>query len=84
MSKRKKTVQEIASSFHVCVTEIGRLFGCGRVMADQIFDRARNIDRNELRENYLDEAKVRLTSVLRVMGISEEELRRKVPTKETE
>jgi hypothetical protein len=53
-------------------------------MSDQIFDRARIIDRNELRENYLDESKVRLTSVLRVMGISEEELRRKIPAKETE
>ena len=84
MSKRKKTVQEITTSFHVCSTEIGRLFECGRVMSDQIFDRARIIDRNELRENYLDESKVRLTSVLRVMGISEEELRRKIPAKETE
>lgn len=53
-------------------------------MSDQILDRARIIDRNELRENYLDENKVRLTSVLRVMGISEEELRSKIPAKETE
>lgn len=83
--KRRKTVREIATSFHVNVCEISRLFRFGRVMADKTFDKARAIDIDELRENYMDYNKVRLSSVLRVLGITDEELWRKIPAeRETE
>lgn len=84
MSRRKKTIHEIATSFHVNLSEIARLFGCGAAMADKIFVKAKKIDYTELQENYLDSNKVRLTTVLKVMGISEEEFQRKIASRETE
>lgn len=84
MSKKKKTIHEIATSFHVNLSEIARLFGCGAAMANKIFVRARAIEWEELHENYLDSNKVRLTTVLKVMGISEEEFQRKIASRESE
>ncbi len=84
MSRRKKTIHEIATSFHVNLSEISRLFGCGAAMANKIFVRARAIEWEELHENYLDSNKVRLTTVLKVMGISEEEFQRKIASRESE
>lgn len=84
MAKKKKTIREIANSFHVNTTEIGKIFGCGTVMADKIFVKAKKVDYTELQDNYLDSNKVRLSTVLSVMGISEDEFRRKISARETE
>lgn len=72
--KKKRTRQEIARSFHVRQADIATLFECGRVTAVQTFDKAQQLDLKELGDNYIDKNKVRLTSVLRVFGITNEEL----------
>ena len=82
MSRRTKTREEIARSFYVNVSEICRLFELGRTAATRVYHKAQSIDEQELKENSIAGTAVRLTSVLKVIGIPEEELRRKVPTKE--
>lgn len=84
MSRRTKTREEIACSFYVNVSEICRLFELGRTAATRVYHKAQSIDEQELKDNCLAGTEVRLTSVLRVIVITEEELRRKVPAKETE
>ena len=78
MTRLKKTREEIAESFHVNRSEIDRLLGCGRPTAVKIFDSASDIDARELGANYFNRSTVRLTSVLKVAGISEQELKQKV------
>jgi hypothetical protein len=78
MTRLKKTREEIAESFHVNKSEIDRLFGCGRPTAVKIFNSASDIDARELGANYFNRSTVRLTSVLKVAGISEQELKQKV------
>lgn len=75
--QRKKTAHEIAKSFFVRQGEIAILFGISRAMAVRAFNSAQEFDKKMLGENYLDNSLVRLSSVLLVLGISEEELLRK-------
>ena len=77
MPRVRKSREELVHSFFVSVTEISRLFGCGRVMAEKCFKAAQLIDEKEMTINYLDANKVRLSSVLTVIGITEEELTKK-------
>lgn len=78
MTRLKKTREEIAGSFHVNRSEIDRLLGCGRPTAVKIFNSASDMDARELGANYFNHSTVRLTSVLKVAGISEQELKQKV------
>lgn len=81
--KRKKSNAELVDSFFLNCSEIQRLFEMGRISAGTVFDRAQEIDKRELGVNYFDYMKVRLSSVLRVLGIREDELRRKVKGEQT-
>lgn len=78
MPRREKTREEIANSFHVNRAEIARLLDCGMVTARKIFTSASERDAKELGANYFNPGKVRLTSVLKAAGISEEEMKAKV------
>lgn len=78
MTRLKKTREEIAGSFYVNKSGIDRLLGCGRLTAIKIFNSASDIDARELGANYFNRSTVRLTSVLKVAGISEQELKQKV------
>ena len=46
--------------------------------AEKIFNSARMADMHELGSNYFNHRTVRLTSVLKAAGISEEEMREKI------
>jgi len=76
--KKKKTRRELAHSFFLNTTEIQRLFGIGRSMAINIFSGAMLIDEKELGNNVIDDSKVRLSSVLQTIGITQAELEKKV------
>lgn len=78
MARREKTRAEISNAFHVNKSEIDRLLGCGRPTALKIFNSASDMDAKELGANYFNHSTVRLTSVLKVAGISEQELKQKV------
>ena len=78
MSRRAKTREEIACSFYVNVSEICRLFELGRTAATRVYHKAQSIDEQELKDNCLAGTEVRLTSVLTVLGISDEEMNRKL------
>lgn len=78
MRRPEKTREEIAEAFHVNKSEIARLLGCGWPTAVKIFNSASDLDTRELGANYFDHGTVRLTSVLKVTGISEQELKQKV------
>jgi hypothetical protein len=78
MSRRTKTREEIACSFYVNVSEICRLFELGRTAATRVYHKAQSIDEQELKDNCLAGTEVRLTSVLTVLGISDEEMNRKL------
>lgn len=78
MAKRRKTRFEISQSFHVNETEVERLLECGRTTAEKIFNVARLADMRELGANYFDHRKVRLKTVLKAAGISEEEMKEKI------
>jgi len=78
MRRPEKTREEIAEAFHVNKSEIARLLGCGWPTAVKIFNSASDLDARELGANYFDHGTVRLTSVLKVTGISEQELKQKV------
>lgn len=75
--KVKRTKHELARAFHIRQGEISTLFDCGRATAVKTFDKAQLIDMDELGGNYFDHTTVRLSSVLRVLGISEEEMLKK-------
>ena len=78
MAKRRKSRYEISRSFHVNQTEVERLLECGMTTAEKIFNSARMADMHELGSNYFNHRTVRLTSVLKAAGISEEEMREKI------
>ena len=78
MARREKTRVEISNAFTVNKSEIDRLLECGRVTAEKIFNSASQTDLHELGANYFDRRKVRLTSVLKAAGISEQEMKAKV------
>ena len=78
MPRRPKTREEIACSFYVNVSEICRLFELGRTAATRVYHKAQSIDEQELKDNCLAGTEVRLTSVLTVLGISDEEMNRKL------
>lgn len=78
MARRKKTRLEISQAFHVNEAEIERLLECGRASAVRIFISAQRTDKHELGDNYFNPRKVRLTSVLKAAGITEQEMREKI------
>ena len=77
MPRIRKTREEIANSFFVSVTEIERLFGCGHKMAANCFSMARKADMAEIKDPCFSENVVRLSTVLKILGISEKELKQK-------
>ncbi len=78
MSRVRKSREEIANSFFVSVCEIERLFGCGHKMAMNCFSMARKTDLAEIKDPCFSEHVVRLSTVLKILGISEKELRQKI------
>jgi hypothetical protein len=74
--KRTRGQKELANSFFIRETEVGRLFGLNRSMAKEAFIKAQRLDLKEV--EIFDTYLVRLSSVLRVLGISERELKEKV------
>jgi len=72
--RRRKDKKELAVSFHLRIMEISRLFDLRYPIAKKVFNRAREIDREELGMNYLDETRVRTSTVLKVLGISKGDL----------
>lgn len=75
MSRTIKTSEQLKKSLHLNKTEINRLFGCGKSAADKCFTAAQKIDAKELKDNYFNYSKVRMSSVLRVLGITEAEMK---------
>lgn len=73
MAKTVKSLEQLKKSLYLNKTEINRLFGCGKKSADKCFQAAQKIDCRELKDNYFDETKVRTSSVMRVLGITEAE-----------
>lgn len=74
----KKSRAELANSFYVNRSDIASLLDISRSHAYRMFAEAQRTDRNELKQNYYNENNVRLSTVLRVAGISDEELKKKV------
>ena len=74
MSRKKKTPMEIANGVYVNKSEIARLLGIAHVQGTKIFYRAQEIEILELRDNYIDTSKVRMTSVLKVLGLTREDI----------
>lgn len=72
---RLKTLEEIASQPLMSKADIRKLMHCGAAKAKEIFDLADIIDRAELRYRVFD-YKVRTSSVCRVIGLTEEELKK--------
>lgn len=65
----KKTRQQIASQLYLTKTDIQRLLGVSQYKARRIYDLADGIDTEELKYR-VEPAKVRLTSVSKVTGLS--------------
>lgn len=76
MAKTIKTVEQLKKSLYLNKTEINRLFGCGKYAAEKCFNSAQKMDARELKDNYFNFSKVRMSSVLKVLGITEAEMER--------
>jgi len=76
VSRVRKTREQLANEFFVSVSEIDRLFGIGRAAARRCFDECKREEADGLCFN--PETKVRLASVLKVLRISDAELRNKI------
>ena len=76
MSRVRKTREQLANEFFVSVSEIDRLFGTGRTAARHCFDECKREEADGLCFN--PETKVRLSTVLKVLQISDAELRKKI------
>ena len=74
MSRKKKTLKEIANGVYVNKSEIARLLGVAHVTGSKIFDQAQKIEIAELNDNYIDTTKVRTASVLKVLGLKREDI----------
>lgn len=71
--RRIKSRQEMYNALHLTQSEIGRLFGLSRTKSKKVFDMAMARDREALADRLLFEDKVRIGSVLWVLGISRKE-----------
>ena len=74
MARIVKSTEDLKKSLYLNRTEINRLFGCGKVAAEKCFTKAQLMDARELKDNYFNYSKVRMSSVLKVLGITEAEL----------
>ena len=78
MAGHRKSNEDIAASFFVTKTEISRFFGINKKVAKEVFERAQQYDIEDLGIiNYFDETKVRLTTVVKTLGLSMSEVERK-------
>lgn len=77
MSRVRKTREQMANEFFVSVCEIDRLFGLGRTKAKACFEECKKTE-EAVGLNFNPEHKVRLNTVIRVLGISNAELKRKI------
>ena len=77
MAGHKKSNEEIATSFFVTKSEIARFFGVSKKVAREVFEQAQRDDIAELKFNYFDESKVRLNTVIEVLGLTVAEVERK-------
>lgn len=74
MSRKKKTPMEIAKGVYVNKSEIARLLGVAHVQGAKIFDQVQKIEIAELNDNYIDRTKVRTASLLKVLGLTREDI----------
>lgn len=74
MARTVKTQEQLKKSLYLTKTEISRLFGCGNTAAGKCFDAAQRLDVHDLKDNYFNYSKVRMSSVLKVLGITVKEL----------
>ena len=68
--RRTKTREQIVQQPYLNITDIQRLFQCSQKKAKKIYSFADEIDRTELGKYRLEDAKVRITSVCKVTGIT--------------
>lgn len=69
---------ELATALYTNKAGISRLLGMSHQNACEIFENAQEIERAELGTNYIDWTKVRVSTVLRIAGISRDELIRSI------
>lgn len=77
MPRVRKSREQLANEFFVSVTEIGRLFAISRKASKRCFDEARRTE-GSVSVDLAPSDKVRLKTVLELLGISETELREKI------
>jgi hypothetical protein len=76
--KVRKTDMELATALYTNKAGISRLLSMSHQNACGIFGKAQEIERAELGNNYIDRTKVRVSTVLRIAGISRDELIRSI------
>jgi len=76
VSRVRKTREQLANEFFVSVSEIGRLFGIDSTVSKACFEECKRAETNEF--NFNQKNKVRLETVLKVLQISDAELRKKI------
>lgn len=74
MAQRKKSREEIASQFYFTKSDIKKLLCESRTTAEKLFDKASKID--DLLDIRIEDTKVSLDSLCKVMGISHDQLKR--------
>ncbi len=76
MSRVRKTKEQLANGFFVSVSEISRLFDLGRADSKKCFETCKRVEGKRTELN--PDGKVRLETVLKVLQISDAELRKKI------
>ena len=74
MSRKKKSLLEIANGVYVNKSEIARLLGVAHVRGAKIFNQAQKVEIAELKDNYIDRTKVRTATMLKVLGLTREDI----------
>lgn len=74
MSRKKKTPMEIAKGVYVNKSEIARLLGVAHATGSKIFNQVQEVETEELKDNYIDSTKVRTATLLKVLGLTREDI----------
>lgn len=73
-----KTREQLLRECFLNRAEIQRLYGFSQKKANKVFDMANAFDDDDLKEYRIDDRKVRLTTVLKITGVSYKTLERNV------
>lgn len=73
-----KTREQLLRECFLNRSEIQRLYGFSQKKANKVFDMANAFDDDDLKEYRIDDRKVRLTTVLKITGVSYKTLERNV------